>query len=129
MTRTCAACGKPLTTTNARAKNCSDTCRARVSKGNVVPIPQRKAPDPTAVLLVDATRDMLAEYGRESHPLGLAALEVARSLADVNTPASAKAALAKQLEASIAAAIKGATAAENPVDAIRARRDAKRAHG
>ena len=86
-------------------------------------------PDPTAVLLVDATRDILAEYGRESHPLGLAALEVARSLADVNTPASAKAALAKQLEASLSAATKGAKVAANPVDDIRARRDAKRAHG
>jgi len=129
MSRTCEACGKPLNTANSRAKYCSDTCRARVSKGNVVPIPQRAAPDPTAVLLVDATRDMLAEYGRESHPLGLAALEVARSLADVNTPASAKAALAKQLEVLLSAATKGAKVAANPVDDIRARRDAKRAHG
>ena len=61
--------------------------------------------------------------------LWLAALEVARSLVDVNTPASAKAALAKQLEASLAAATKGAKVAANPVDDIRARRDAKRVHG
>lgn len=127
MSRTCAACGEPLTTTNSRAKYCSSTCRARVSKGNVIPLHARPEPGPTEPALVAAVRAQLVDAERVSSPLGLAALELARTLADDMTPPSAKAMLAKQLEATLTSALKGAKVAQSPVDRIREQRDRKRA--
>ena len=78
--------------------------------------------------IVTATREALREAGRESTPLGLAAVELALALGSVMTPAGALSGLARQFELTLAAATRGtgATAAPN---ALRDELAARRAQG
>lgn len=130
MERTCAACGQPFMAKRSTAKYCGSSCRARVATGAVVPLPNRPTPAPVSSepALVVAVRAQLDDADRATSPLGLAALELAMALADANTQPGAKATLAKQLEATLVSAMKGAKVAQNPVDKLREQRDRKRAH-
>lgn len=122
--RSCAACGKSLEGRSSRAKYCSSSCRARVSEGAVVPLERRTVASGSSSALVDATRAALADAGRDESPLGLAALELARTLSSSDCPPAAKAGLAKQLDLTLGAALKGVRVA-GPMDELRRRRDEK----
>lgn len=130
MSRTCAACGGPLASKNPRARYCSATCRARVSKGLVVPIADRVAGVPVSPEsdLVCATRAALEAADRLGTIQGEALLDLVQTISDPNTPPAAKVAAHRQLPVTQDAAFKGVRAM-SPVDELRRRRDVKRNTG
>ncbi len=90
---------------------------------------QPEPAEPTGAMdgpVTAATRAQLAEAGRETSPLGQVALVLAWRLDQRADTASALAAAAKQLESTLAAAVRGAQVASSPLDELRARRDAQR---
>jgi len=75
------------------------------------------------------TRELEA-VGRLDTPTGQLAMELAYRVASPHETGAAVAALARQLSATMTAAVAGVTpAAANPLDEIRARRDRKRSAG
>lgn len=129
MKRQCDECGTEYVAASPRSRYCTDRCRkraARRGRPRMAAVTALAARPTTGTALEDATRDFLAAVGRESTPLGLAAVELARVLSDPATSPSALPGLAKQLEAALTSATKGATTESNPLADIRARRDAKR---
>jgi hypothetical protein len=116
---------------SSRAKYCSATCRSRACEGRVIPIAQPAVDQPGmdgGSEIVIATRLALREAGREATPLGLAAVELALALGSVMTPATALAGLARQFEATLAVALRGAGATSAP-NALRDELAARRAQG
>ena len=74
--------------------------------------------------LLDATRAELDAVGRVDTVHGQIALIIAARMSGFET-GSGTAVLSKELRAVMAEALRGATAAMDPVDELRARRDAK----
>lgn len=128
MTRSCTQCGRPFEAQSSRAKFCSSTCRARKSEG-VTPRatkPAQTAPEPAMGAQESSVRSALAEAARESSPLGIAALILARRLdASASETPQAVAALVRELRATLVEALDGAGQAADTVDEVGARRDAK----
>ena len=127
MQRTCQACGKAFDA-NPRAKFCSSSCRSKAHRGTVVPLnAEPKSAPLVASGLVESTRAALAGAGRESTPLGMAALELAMTIASSDTPPSAKAQLTREFRATLSEALAGAGKASSPQqlrDEVAARRAA-----
>lgn len=130
MTVTC-PCGTAFEARSSKARYCSDRCRKRKGKSDalVVDLPRQTEGDTGAGTVESATLAALTEAGRADHPLGAAALALARR---VDSPGldtgSALAAVVRQLEATLAAATKGAAAATAPgmlQDELAARRAAQ----
>lgn len=128
MMRACVACGKPFEAKRSTAKYCGSSCRAKVSTGAVVLLnAEPKSAPVVASGLVETTRGTLAEAGRESSPLGMAALELAMTIASSETPPSAKAQLTREFRATLSEALAGAAKASSPQqlrDEVAARRAA-----
>lgn len=126
----CASCGKPLTTTNKRARYCDSTCRANGAKRRAKGVPElRPEPTPTSATtggVHAATLEELTAAAREGTALGRAALALAARIDAGEDTGSALAAAVKQLQVTLAEAVKGAQIAATPMDELRARRDAKR---
>ena len=133
MAQRCAGCGGPMPPRigRGRPRKMCETCsptRKRLPRGT-----SKTTPAPTITALpgqpgvTDATRRELDACGRTDTPLGLAALVLAGRLDSGQESGSSLATLAKQLEATLRAATKGATVAASPLDELRARRDARRA--
>lgn len=114
---TCDSCGTTFTARHPRARWCSDRCRKRGQQvGEVVALP---AADPEAAATAGpveaATAKALAEAERIDTPLGQAALALARRIDQPGIDTgSAVAALVRQLEATLATATRGASAATSP---------------
>ena len=126
MNRTCVACGKGFEAKRSTAKYCGSSCRAKVSTGSVVTLrPDAPPPAPVVGGLLESTRAALTEAGRESTPLGMAALELAETITSHDTPPAAKATLTREFRATLADALKGAVVASS-VDELRRRRAALR---
>ena len=128
MTRTCAQCGKDFEARSSRAKFCSSTCRARKSEGAAPrdAEPSEAAPQPTTGAQESSVHAALLEAARESSPLGIAALILARRLdASASETPQAVAALVRELRATLVEALDGAGQAADTVDEVGARRDAK----
>lgn len=108
-------CGTTFQARSAKARYCSDRCRKRKGKADavVVEIPEAKRSGGMSVEV--ATESALVAAGRLDTPLGQTCMVLARRL---DSPAldtgSAVASVAKQLEAMLASATKGATAATAP---------------
>lgn len=126
MTRTCAQCGKPFEARSSRAQFCSSTCRAHKAKGQPSRAPQPDAPEQPPAGQESSVRAVLEAAGRESSPLGIACLVLARRIdgSAQETP-QALAALVRELRATLAEALDGAGQAADTVDEVGARRDAK----
>ena len=124
--KTCQRCGRSFEAKRSDAKFCGATCRSR---NHVAPVelPVSKVPSPS--LVVDATRSELAEVGRESSALGLAALALARKLDEGRDSAAGLASVAKQLELTLASAKRGAGAASAPQQLRDELADRRAAHG
>lgn len=130
--RKCAACAQPFIAKTAKARFCSATCRSRNHRGQVVPLRAVDAPDaerserPAALGRLEAsTLKALQDAQRDESPLGIAVLELARTIDSPDTPASPKANLTREFRATLAEALKGAAAASG-VDELRRRRDERR---
>lgn len=136
MARSCASCGGSLASQRADAVYCGDTCKKRAQRAQRAAERQRTAPERGITLdsgsnapLVASVRSALAEAGRESTVAGQMALELAVRVANRKELGSSVASLAKQLRETMAEAVAGVAAAADPLDEIRARRDAKRNAG
>lgn len=139
MKLTCATCGGSFEAKRSTAKFCSSNCRVRSHRGGgqVVELKppakkgHRESPPPADEL--DGPGEMeraivaeLEEAGRRETGLGTAAVLLARRL-DARTmdTGSAVAAVVRQLQTTMEAAVAGAHMAADPVDEVRRRRDEK----
>lgn len=129
MPRRCADpdCGRSIDKMSSRAKYCSDTCRARAFAARAAGVGVAPPDSGDGGVLVAVTTATLESVDRLETVAGQAALDLARTISSGNTPATAKAALHKQLLATMEEAMRGTRAAHTSVDDLRARRDAKRA--
>ena len=126
MTRTCAQCGKPFEARSSRAQFCSSTCRAHKAKGQPPREPHPERSTSSDAGQESSVRTVLEAAGRESSPLGVAALILARRLdASAQETPQAVAALVRELRATLVDALDGAGQAADTVDEVGARRDAK----
>ena len=105
MTKTC-PCGKPFTATRSDARFCSSSCRSAAHQGRLVVMPTADDPDASDTALVAVVRADLEAAGSLETPLGRTALELALAMGP-GCPPSAMPSLAKQLEATLAAAKRG----------------------
>lgn len=128
---TCASCGEPLTSTNPRARYCSVNCRVKASQRRAKGIPELKRAAPAVDtppidggVRASALRE-LAEAGRAESTAGRAALALAARIdAQADTGAGLASAV-KQLQATMAEALRGAEAGDI-LDELSARREARR---
>lgn len=126
--RPCDSCGAPYEAIRRRSRFCGDTCRRRATRarqaaGDAPPGAGEAVADADAAAeseLVMAVRRDLAVLGVEDGAAGRTAIELARSLADPSTPASARAALARELRATLAVATANGQPAFSPTDRARA---------
>lgn len=131
MQRNCDVCGREYEAKRSTSKYCpgsrcrTQASRARQSGGGVVDMPKRTTP---RVSVESATTEALEEVGRLESPLGQVAVALAHRLdgGHMDTGA-ALASLAKQLEATLAAATADAEVAADPIDELRLARERKRA--
>jgi hypothetical protein len=153
MDRACQRCSTPFVAKRSTAKYCGDKCRTLAAKerkrdaARVVPVkpePRKRkkkadadspppaeaqdAPNPPTVLLstMAAVVAELTTFKRLHSVHGQAAVQLAMALDHPAETGSAKAALAKQLAATMELALAGVTVAKDPVDELAGRR-AKRA--
>lgn len=132
MRKNCETCGEGFEARRRTAKYCSGKCRVQAQRGGGT-APVKALPPPEARFsevgpLEEVTRSQLEAAGLLDGIEGAVVLTLARriDLAGPLETGSAFAALTKEFRASLAAAMAGAEVANDPVDELRARRDAKR---
>lgn len=140
MERNCEACGGSFESKRRDTRFCSSKCRLRAHRGGGTQVVELKAPAKKgrkeAAVQADgpsgpgeveqATITQLEEAGRLDSPRGKAALVLARRLDAVTfDTGSAVAAVVRQWDATLEAAVAGAHMAADPVDEVRRRRDEK----
>lgn len=76
--------------------------------------------------ITTAVRAQLRAIGKTDEPQAKAALAYAARLDDPATPATAVAAIGKELRATLAELVRNAPAVADPVDELRQRREARR---
>lgn len=129
-------CGKQYTPKRASSKYCGSTCRTRATRlrAEQPPAPAAAAPaaDPPAqpslpTLLVARTMQQLEEAGRLDTVLGQQALVLASRLEVITAldTGASMAAVSKELRAVMTEAMTGVAVAEDPIDELRRRREAK----
>lgn len=129
MQRKCAVCGNAFEAQRPQAKYCGPTCRQRAHRsGPAVPVVQIPAADgERAQGLIEVVEAELKTAGRLNTVAGQHALELARRIVHAPGMNTGVAALSKQLQAVLAEALSGTQGqATDPIDELRARRDAKR---
>jgi hypothetical protein len=134
--RNCVICQRPFKAQRPQARFCGSTCRVRAHRlpGAVVPM-KAQTPDVSQMGhleddLVAAVKAELAAAGCDGSSLGAQAIQLARRMAPGTfDTGSAYASLSKELRSVMAQAMAGATQAADPLDELKARRDAKRLRG
>lgn len=121
--RLCAQCGKSFSAKRSTARYCSSSCRARASQG-VASLTVAPAASPSGSPLVEVTRATLSDAGVLDTVSGQSALLLAERLGGGTETGAAMAALSKQLEALVAAALASVSRADQ-MDEVTQRRDAK----
>ena len=132
MKRSCDVCGTIYEAKRVTSRYCSSGCRVRKSRGaEVVEMPtaptEPEASIPAGAVYA-ATLKALSDAGRADHPMGAAALALARRIDSPGLDTgSALAALVGRLDVTLTAATRGAGAATAPAklaDELAARRAA-----
>lgn len=132
--RHCESCGKPLTSTSARARFCGPTCRSRAHRAGLsapagqppVDISTRRPAaaaedDGAEHPMVTQVRERLSAVGRLETWEGQAALELATNIAASKVDTlSARATATEKLGAAMDRALKGVDA---PASAVQKHRD------
>jgi hypothetical protein len=136
--RSCEFCGRSYEAQRSSSRFCCSSCRVRAHVGETpasdvgvdAAVTALPAPAAVAGAVEAATRKALEKAGRVDTPLGQAALLLARDL-DVSRPGAtaAKAAVVKQLAASLEGALAGAARAVDPLEELRQAREGARAAG
>ena len=132
MARNCDVCQKPYEAKRPSSKFCSDTCRQRAKRSPGVVTPIVPLPTPSVALdagaVYAATLGALIAVDQQSSPLGTISLAMASRMdASTMDTGSSFAALARELRASLAAALDDAVVVDDPLDQVKQRRDAQRA--
>jgi len=127
-TRKCADCGAPIQQKpmGGPRKYCED-CRPSAPKPTASPQLVAVNAAPVAGQVYDRTLEVLRQAEREATPLGAVALTLAEQMDSGGHAATGYAALAKQLEATLASAMAGVKLTVSAVDELRARRERRRA--
>jgi len=134
--RECGSCGRSYEARRASSLFCGPTCRQRASRALAAGLPPRpstsderdEAPTPPSELERAVTRELEAA-GRLQTAFGQVAVELAYRVASPHETGAAVASLARELGATMAAALAGVAQTADPLDEIRARRDRKRGVG
>ena len=79
--------------------------------------------------VLTATRVALTEAGRLDSALGQAAMNLARRLSSRDTPASAAAAIGRELRLTLSAALEHSQGVADPIDELRERRERRHHRG
>ena len=130
MQRSCLVCSGPFEAQRPQAKYCGETCRKRAQRGGIA-----KTSAPAMVVdrpvsgLLDAVTAELEAAKRLNSVAGQHALELANRIVSAPGMNAGVGALSKELSRVMAEAVKGSVVVANPLDELRARRDAKRAAG
>lgn len=129
-TRACDQCGQSYEAKRPTSKFCSSGCRTRRARGvepagRVVALPAAASSTSPAGANAAAVRERLSAAGRLGSPEGVAALTLAGLLDGGGHTAAGAAALAKQLLATVAAAVGDVPAAADRLDELAARRAGK----
>lgn len=126
--RLCALCGAAIAANTGRPrKYCQGCAPSQRRKGSQPLTPVAELPEShQSAKVCDSVRAQLAEVGRESTPLGVVALALAEQIDAGGHTATGYAALAKQLEATLASAMDGTKATKSGVDELRERRERRR---
>lgn len=119
----CLTCSPPRTRPAKAAQPAAKKRTTRKTRPTIVPPPP---PDPEPESVFEATRQVLRNAGRMGTPAGQAALVLALRLDSGEDSGSGLAALAKQLQSTIAEVTKDAKTTTTPLDELRARRAAKK---
>ena len=127
MQKSCAFCGVPFEAKRAAAKYHDATCRQRAKRAGasvatLIPVPDLSLEDDAPLVL--ATRTTLTKAGVLDTVPGQSALILASKVAAGHDTGSAIAAMVKQLEASVSAALASVTRADK-MDEVQKRRDEK----
>jgi len=132
----CAGCGLSLASSRADAVYCGDTCKRRAQRqqraAKRLDIAPERSETPKAApesTLVESVCAELVEADRLNTSAGQVALELAVRMANRKELGSSVASLAKQFGEAMTKALAGVAVAADPLDEIRARRDAKRNAG
>ena len=135
MKRDCAVCSRSFEYRRPEAKYCGPVCRNRASKSATTGAPLVTTPPKGAAMskpagpgsqdLVAAITAQLDGAGLLGSAVGHQALQLARRMGEYDT-GGGLASLSRELRAVMSEAMRAGTAAEDPLDELRARRDAKR---
>lgn len=130
MRRECAVCGTGFEAKRPQARYCGETCKKRAQRGGIA-TPATPAPVVNRAVsgLVDAVEAELEAAGKLNSMIGQHAMELANRIVSAPGMNAGVASLSKELSRVMAEALKVSTAKANPLDELRARRDAKRAAG
>lgn len=106
MSRKCETCRKPFESARAAKRFCSDTCRKRAARGQVIQIEagRPKASSGSAGSVAVATSGELEQLAASDSMLGRTALALAQRIDVGNETGAATAALARELRATMEAA-------------------------
>lgn len=120
--RKCESCGRAYEARSSRSRFCGGTCQKRGIRANPQVAPAPAGDDG----LVGAVRLELEEAGRLESVAGQAALLLAGKMCGGGDTGSGLAALERELRATMVEALQGGVAVGDPLDELKARRDAKR---
>jgi hypothetical protein len=126
MQRACDSCGETYEAQRKASRFCSPRCRQRAQRGQVINLPDPETEPATDGPLRSATLDELSAAGRQGTALGVAALLMATRLDSASDSAAGIAALTKQWQATLNAAMAGATKRADLLDELKGRRDRRR---
>ncbi len=133
MQRECDECGHCYTARRVSSRFCGDTCGKRSQRARAAGIPPRAVTvDGHEAPLSELERVVARELeavGRLESVAGQVALVLARRIGSRRESGAATASLARQFSATMDKALAGVERAADPLDEIRARRDAKRRRG
>jgi hypothetical protein len=122
-------CGKTFEARHPKARYCSDRCRKRKGKAEAT-VTQLPTSEPVSTGVEAATTKALTDVSRLDSPLGQACLVLARRLDRPGLDTgSAVAAVAKQLEAMLASATRGAGGLTSPQQLQDELAERRRKHG
>jgi hypothetical protein len=125
VTRKCNFCGSPYEAQRPTSKFCSSTCRGKNSRGDQAPASQPVQPEREVSGLVDSVRAELEVLDKIDTSTGQQALELATRLVSAPGMNNGVASLSKELSRVLGEARGSSTAMADPVDELKARRDAK----
>lgn len=127
MQRTCDICPNVYEAKRASSRYCSETCRKRAQRAGLNKSRKPKPKQSAVAGVVAATLARVQAAGVEDSEAAQAALVLAARIDAGADSGASIAAMVKQLHATMAVAMENAVAAEDPIDELRRRREARRA--